>query len=98
MVEYGHVTKGYRLYDATERKIIHIHGVQFYEKTKECQRNKQDTARSDYQLIVEFSEVSEIEMDDTNQLEQGAKKLLFTVSPILYSNMSRKIHSLYLLD
>ena len=74
MVEYGHVTKGYRLYDATEGKIIHIHGVQFNEKTKECQRHKQDTARSDYQLIVEFSEVSEIEMDDTNQLEPGAKK------------------------
>ena len=70
MVGYGDVTKGYRLYDATEGKIIHSHDVQFNEKVKECQQNKQDTAKSDYQLIVEFSEASEIEMDDTTQPEQ----------------------------
>ena len=29
MVGYGNVTKGYRLYDATEGKIIHSHDVQF---------------------------------------------------------------------
>ena len=73
MVEYGHVTKGYRLCDATEGKIIHIHDVQFNEKTKECQRNKQDTARSDYQLIVEFSEVSEIEWMIPINLNKGLK-------------------------
>ena len=60
MVGYGDVTKGYRLYDATEGKIIHSRDVQFNEKVKECQQNKQDTTESDYQLIVEFSEASEI--------------------------------------
>ena len=57
------------MYDATEGKIIHSRDVQFNEKVKECQQNKQDTAESDYQLI-EFSEASEIEMDDTTQPEQ----------------------------
>ena len=70
MVGYGDVTKGYRLYDTTEGKIIHSRDVQFNEEVKECQQNKQDTAESDYQLIVEFSEASEIEMDDTTQPEQ----------------------------
>ena len=70
MVLYGDVTKRYRLYDATEGKIIHSCDVQFNEEVKECQQNKQDTAESDYQLIVEFSEASEIEMDDTTQPEQ----------------------------
>lgn len=66
MVGYGDVTKGYRLYDATEGKIIHSRDVRFNEKVKECQQNThcQDIAESDYQLIVDFSEVSEIEMDD----------------------------------
>ena len=58
MVGYGDFTKGYRLYDATERKIIYSRDVQFNEKVKECQQNKQDTAENNYQLIVEFSEVS----------------------------------------
>ena len=70
MVGYGDVTKGYRLYDATEGKIIYSRDVQFNENIKECQQNKQDTTESDYQLIVEFSEASEIEMDDTTQPEQ----------------------------
>ena len=70
MVRYGDVTKGYRLNDATEGKIIHSHDVQFNRKVKECQQNTQDTAGSDYQLIVEFSKVSETEMDDITQSEQ----------------------------
>ena len=71
MVGYGNVTKGYRLYDAIEGKIIYSHDVQFYEKVKECPQNTEDTAKSDYQLTVEFSEDSEIEMDhDVTQPEQ----------------------------
>ena len=69
MVRYGDVTKGYRLYNATEGKIINSRDVQFNKKVKECQQNTQDTAKSDYQLIVEFSEVTEIEMDDITQPE-----------------------------
>ena len=37
-------------------------------------------------------------MKQNDVLDTGAKKLLFTVNPILYSNMLKKIHSLYLLD
>ena len=71
MVGYRNVTKGYRLYDATEGKIIYSHDVQFNEKVKECPQNTEDTAKSDYQLTVEFSEDSEIEMDhDVTQPEQ----------------------------
>ena len=57
--------------DATEGKIIHSRDVQFNEKVKEYRQNTQDTAENDYQLIVKFSEVSEIEMDhDITQPEQ----------------------------
>ena len=63
MVGYGNVTKGYRLYDTTEEKIIHSCDVQFNEKVKECLQNTHDTVKSDYQLIVKFSESSEIEID-----------------------------------
>ena len=71
MVGYGNVTKGYRLYDAIEGKIIYSHDVQFNEKVKECPQNTEDTAKSDYQLTVEFSEDSQIEMDhDVTQPEQ----------------------------
>ena len=73
MVGYGNVTKGYRLYDATEGKIIYSCDVQFNEKVKECLQNTEDTARSDYQLIVDFSEGSEIEIEmdhDVTQPEQ----------------------------
>ena len=74
MVGYGNVTKGYRLYDAIEGKIIYSHDVQFNEKVKECPQNTEDTAKSDYQLTVEFSEGSEIEMDhDVTQPEQVKK-------------------------
>lgn len=71
MVGYGNVTKGYRLYDPTEGKIIHSRDVQFNEKAKECQQNTQDTVENDYQLIADFTEDSEIEMDhDVTQPEQ----------------------------
>ena len=71
MVGYRNVTKGYRLYNATEGKIIHSHDVQFNEKVQECRQNTQGNAADDYQLIVNFSEVSETEMDhDILQPEQ----------------------------
>ena len=71
MIGYGNVTKGYRLYDAIEGKIIYSRDVQFNETVEECPQNTEDTAKSDYQLTVEFSEGSEIEMDhDVTQPEQ----------------------------
>ena len=70
MIGYENVTKGYRLYDAIEGKIIYSHDVQFNETVEECPQNTEDTAKSDYQLTVEFSEGSEIEMDyDVTQPE-----------------------------
>ena len=48
MVGYGKVTKGYRLYDATEKKIIHSRDVQFNEKVKECNQDAQDATDNDY--------------------------------------------------
>ena len=38
MVGYRNVTKGYRLYDATEGKIIYSHDVQFNEKVKSAHK------------------------------------------------------------
>ena len=71
MMGYGNVTKGYRLYDAIEGKIIYSRDVQFNEKVEECPQNTEDIAKSDYQLTVEFSEGSEIEMEhDVIQPEQ----------------------------
>ena len=60
--------------DAIEGKIIYSHEVQFNEKVKGCPQNTEDTAKSDYQLTVEFSEGSEIEMDhDVTQPEHVKK-------------------------
>ena len=71
MIGYGNVTKDYRLYDAIEGKIICSRDVQFNETVEECPQNTEDTAKSDYQLTVKFSEGSEIEMDhDVTQPEQ----------------------------
>jgi len=50
---FGNATKGYRLYDATGGKILHNCDVQLNEQHSQ---NAQDTAKSDYQLIAEFSE------------------------------------------
>ena len=60
MVGYGMVTKGYRLYDPTDRKILHSQDVQFNERAKECRPNTQ-VSDTDYQLIAEFSESSDTE-------------------------------------
>ena len=63
MVGYGNLTKGYRLYDATQRRIFHSRDVQFNEQVKEHDHNTQTTAKSNYHLIAEFSEVEVPEMD-----------------------------------
>ena len=61
MVGYGMITKGYRLYDPTDKKIVHSRDVQFNEQVKECGQSPQDVSDQDYQLIAEFSETSDIE-------------------------------------
>ena len=61
MVGYGNVTKGYRLYDATQEKIFHSPDVQFNEQVKHQSEGAQ--VKSDYQLIADliadFSEAPE---------------------------------------
>ena len=38
MLAYGSVTKGYRLYDLTQRKIIHSSDVQFNKPSKNADK------------------------------------------------------------
>ena len=77
MMGYGTVTKGYRLYDVTERKLMHSRNVQFNERNKDHEQDSEDATNNDYQLIAEFSEVSDIESDhyttqsENNQSESG---------------------------
>ena len=61
MVGYGMVTKGYRLYDPIDRRIVYSRDVQSNEKVKESGQNAQDVSDHDYRLIAEFSETSDIE-------------------------------------
>ena len=57
MLGYGNVTKGYRLYDVTQKRIIHSRDVRFNEVARECSQATPDVADNDYQLIAEFPEV-----------------------------------------
>ena len=71
MLGYRNVTKGYRLYDLTQRKIIHSRDVQFNETVKECRQGIQDVTDSDYQLIAEFSEVTDHDSQSVNDITQS---------------------------
>jgi len=65
------MTKGYRLHDATQRRIFHSRDVQFNEQVKQDSQSTQ--VENDYQLIVHFSEVPEIEMgNDSTQPEESS--------------------------
>ena len=70
MLGYGNVTKGYRLYDLTQRKIIHSRDVQFNETVKECRQGTQDVTDNDY-LIAEFSEVTDHDSQSVNDTTQS---------------------------
>ena len=71
MVGYGMVTKGYRLYDPTDRKILHSRDVQFNERSKDRGPNTQEVFDTDYRLIAEFSETSDTESNfDATQVTQ----------------------------
>ena len=52
---------GCRLYDPTDRKILHSRDVQFNERAKERRPNTQEMFDTDYRLIAEFSESSDTE-------------------------------------
>ena len=40
MLGYGNVTKGYRLHEVAQKRIIHSHDVQFNEGARECSQCK----------------------------------------------------------
>ena len=68
---YGTVTKGYRLYNVTERKVMHNRNVQFNERIKDREHDSQD-ATNDYRPVAEFSEVSDIKTEHyTTQSEDN---------------------------
>ena len=66
MLGYGNVTKGYRLYDVAQKKIIHRHVVRFNEVARECSLATPDVADNDYHLIAEFPEVSDHDFQSPN--------------------------------
>ena len=71
MVGYGKVTKGYRLYNATEGKVIHSRNVQFNGKIKESRQDLQVSTQSDYQPIAKFPEIIIILKKDHNVLKNS---------------------------
>ena len=64
---YGEETKGYRLYDVTEKKIIHSRDVQFNEKPKNSGQGLSDVQREDYKLVVDMSSDLEIENEPEDE-------------------------------
>ena len=69
MLGYGNVTKGYRLYDLAQKRIIHSRDVQFNEAARECSQATPDVADNDYQLIAEFSEVPDHDSQSSNDTD-----------------------------
>ena len=62
LVGYGEETKGYRLYDVTEKKILYSRDVQFNEKSRKF-NSGQDVQEQDYKLIIDLSNDIEIETE-----------------------------------
>ena len=53
MLEHGEVTKGYRLYDITERKVIYSQDVKFNEELKDREQDFHDaTDNDDYRFSL----------------------------------------------
>jgi len=77
MVGYGNVTKGYRLYDATQGKIFHSRDVQFNEQVNQSEGAQ---VKSDYQFIADFSEAPEVDTggDDITQPEHTVRQEILT--------------------
>ena len=58
---YGEVTKGYRLYDVEEKKVLYSRDVKFNEGAKNCRHESQTVSTDDYKLIVDLSNEAEHE-------------------------------------
>ena len=70
MVGYGTVTKGYRLYDMKEKKIIRSRDVHFNESAKDLREATHDDS-NDYQLIVDLSNDADMETDHDVEHERS---------------------------
>ena len=55
LLGYGEQTKGYRLYDVAEKKVLHSRDVRFNENTQECKQRPSDAQVDDYKLIIDTS-------------------------------------------
>ena len=54
---YGQVTKGYRLYDPVQRKVVRSRDAKFNENVKEGEHSTLDVRNdSDYRLILDFTD------------------------------------------
>ena len=92
---YGNVTKGYRLYDLTQRKIFHSRDVQFNETVKECKQGAQGVTDSDYQLIAEFSEVTNHDSQSAHDITQSDDDQKSNPPELRRSTRERKTPSFY---
>ena len=62
LLGYGAETKGYRLYDVKDRKIIYSRDVQFNENSKNLEQDPHNS--NDYKLTVDFPSNSVTPTDD----------------------------------
>ena len=57
LLGYGQETKGYRLYDTAQRKVIHSRDVRFNEDVKESEHSTLDVENDgDYRLVLDFTD------------------------------------------
>ena len=70
LLGYGNVTKGYRLYDLAQKRIIHSRDVQFNEVARECSQATPDVVDNDYQLIAKVPDHNSQSPNDTDHDQQ----------------------------
>ena len=63
LLGYGEETKGYRLYDVAEKKVLHSRDVRFNENIQECKQGSSDAQVDDYKLIIDTSSDIDIETE-----------------------------------
>ena len=57
LLGYGQETKGYRLYDTAQSKVIHSRDVKFNEDVKESDHSTLDVENDgDYRLVLDFTD------------------------------------------
>ena len=75
LVGYGAVTKGYRLFDVAEEKVIYSRDVHFNEEIKDCKDDghKAGDSDTDYQLIIDLSSLAN-DKSDTQPYPEAPRK------------------------